>query len=41
MGQGGAKSEHFMDVLRDLPKAAESAKRALGSPYLKRFRPRP
>jgi len=30
-----------LDVLCDLPKAAESAKRALGAAYLKRFRTRP
>ncbi len=30
-----------LDVLCDLPKAAEVAKRALGTAYLKRFRPRP
>jgi DNA-binding NtrC family response regulator len=30
-----------LDVLYDLPKAAEAAKRALGTAYLKRFRPRP
>jgi DNA-binding NtrC family response regulator len=30
-----------LEVLCDLPKAAEAAKRALGTAYLKRFRPRP
>jgi DNA-binding NtrC family response regulator len=30
-----------LDVLDDLPKAAEAAKRALGAAYLRRFRPRP
>ncbi len=30
-----------LDVLCDLPKAAEAANRALGTGYLKRFRPRP
>ncbi len=30
-----------LDVLCDLPKAAEAAKRAMGTDYLKRFRPRP
>jgi DNA-binding NtrC family response regulator len=30
-----------LDVLCDLPKAAESAQRAFGAAYLKRFRPRP
>jgi DNA-binding NtrC family response regulator len=30
-----------LDVLCDLPKAAESAKRALGAAYLRRFQPRP
>jgi DNA-binding NtrC family response regulator len=29
-----------LDVLCDLPKAAEAAKRALGAAYLRRFRPR-
>jgi len=29
-----------LDVLCDLPKAAETARRALGAGYLKRFRPR-
>lgn len=30
-----------LDALCDLPKASEAAKRALGTGYLKRFRPRP
>jgi len=30
-----------LDVLCDLPKASEAAKRALGTAYLKRFHPRP
>jgi DNA-binding NtrC family response regulator len=30
-----------LDVLSDLSKAAETAKRAFGAGYLKRFRPRP
>lgn len=30
-----------LDVLCDLPKAAETAKHALGAGHLKRFRPRP
>lgn len=30
-----------LDVLFDLPQAAEAAKRALGAANLKRFRPRP
>ena len=30
-----------LDVVCDLPKAAEAAKRAWGTAYLKRFRPRP
>ncbi len=30
-----------LDVLYDLPKAAEAAKRAFGAAYLRRFRPRP
>ena len=31
----------ILDVLCDLPKAAESAKRALGAAHLMRFQPRP